>query len=188
MLAAVALLCFGAAVGGLLFIMDTSDNGPKAVSDPPDPLVAALKGYVTTTSLGAVGDEDATCMARSIIDHVGRARLVQVGVQKGADLLTVLSRQEIQAGLPKAMECLDNAGVETMIAKTLKPSVLARIHAKSPDCLVKGWMKGWGRAELVRIYALWASGAGSELTTALRPDELGVLGHVIADCAAGPAP
>jgi hypothetical protein len=191
---AVALVSFAVAVGGLVFLM-ASDRGPKAVAEPPDPLIGALKHYVTTTSLGAVDDKDATCMARSIVDTIGRARLVQVGVQNGADLLTALNRQEVQTGLPKAMECLDNADVETMIIKTLKPSVLGRLNVTGPECLVKGWMKGWGRTTLVRIYALWASGAGAELTRSLNPDQLGVLSQVLAQCgkpgtapAAPPAP
>lgn len=178
------LLCFGTAVGGLLYIMSSEDSGPKAVADPPDPLVDSLKQYITTTSLGAVDNKDATCMARSIIDTVGRARLIEVGIQNGADPLTALSRQEVQSDLPKAMECLDNEGVEVMIARTLKPSVLGRLNAESPECLVRGWMDGLGRPTLVRIYALWASGAGAEMTKVLEPEKLGILGQVIADCKA----
>jgi hypothetical protein len=180
------LLCFGTAVGGLLMIMSDENSGSKAVADPPDPLIDSLKEYISTTSLGAVDDRDATCMARSIIDHVGRARLIEVGILNGADPLTSLKPEEVQADLPRAMECLDNAGVQVMIARTLKSSVLGRLNAESPECLVKGWMDGLGRPTLVKLYALWASGAGGEMTKVLEPEALGVLGQVIADCRANP--
>ena len=145
--------------------------------------------YVTVTGAGSVDAEDAACMAESIVDTVGRARLDEVGARDGTDLLTVLSREEVQSGLPTAMECLDDAGVEALIAATLKPTVLEQLNAESPQCLANGWMDGFGRERFVELYALWASGASAELTSFLDPEELGTLGSVISECKAGaPAP
>ncbi|HMG42245.1 MAG TPA: DUF2510 domain-containing protein [Acidimicrobiales bacterium] len=192
-IAAGAVLALVAVAAVVLVVLDPGevvspdDPGSPGSSgssppEPDDPLTAAVAGYVTTTSAGAVDGADAGCMAESIVDTVGTDRLTEVGVLDGADLLTALNREEVQSGLPVAMECLDDATVEALIAATLKPTVLERLDAESPQCLVRGWMDGFGRERFVEIYALWASGASAELTTFLDPDELGTLGRVVAEC------
>lgn len=175
-------LMLGGVVGGIVVIMMRTDPGQAAVSEPPDPLFDALSAYVVDTAMGAVTETDADCMARSIIESVGRDRLLEVGVDQGADPLTALRPEEVQTHLPVAMECLDDTSVEAMIARTLKPTVLSRFNASSGECLAQGWMEQLGRPTLVEVYALWASGASADLPAMLTPPELEVLATVLSTC------
>lgn len=177
-------LLFGGVVGGIVVVLMRSDTGQAAVEAPPDPLFDALSDYVVDTALGAVNERDADCMARSIIESVGRDRLVEIGIEQGADLLTTLRPEEVQTHLPVAMQCLDDASVETMIARTLKPTVLGRFNVESAECLAHGWMEQLGRPTLVEVYALWASGASADLPALLTPPELEVLATVLSACSA----
>lgn len=179
-------LMLGGVVGGIVVLMMRSDSGHASVGEPPDPLFDALSAYVVDTAMGAVSEGDADCMARSIIESVGRARLVEVGVEEGADLLTTLRPEEVQTHLPVAMQCLDDTSVETMIARTLKPTVLGRFNVQSAECLAHGWMEQLGRPTLVEVYALWASGASADLPALLTPPELEVLATVLSGCSAQP--
>lgn len=175
-------LLFGGVVGGIAVIMLRTDPGHARAADPPDPMVDAVAAYVSKTAGGAVSEADAICMARSILDSVGRPRLVEVGAEEGADLLAILSPEEIQLGLPLAMECLDNASAEAMIARTLKPIVLASFNVQDADCVAHGWMQSLGRETLIRIYALWAARQGATLTQALDGPQLQSLAAVLATC------
>lgn len=157
-------------------------ESPGESAGGDDRLLEALRTYVVTTSNGAVDDAGASCMAESIIDTVGLERLEEVGVDTGADPLVALARDEVQTGLPAAMDCLDDTTVEGLIAATLKPTVLVQLGAESPQCLVTGWMDGLGRDKLTELYALWASGGSSALTAVLDAEQLGVLGAVISQC------
>jgi hypothetical protein len=167
---------------------DTADDpagGGEASGDAgDDELTIAMTDYIVTTSSGAVDGSAATCMAERIVESVGRDRLIEVGVVDGADPLTALDRPEVEAGLPPALECLDDDELKGLIAATLRPDVLQALNAQSPECLVDGWFEGFGRDQLSRLYAVWAAPGSVELGTVLTPDELGVLGEVIAACAA----
>jgi Protein of unknown function (DUF2510) len=170
---------------------DTADDGgsdPVDPDQPDDEVTTAVFEYIVATSGGAVGGDAATCMAQRIVDSVGRDRLTEVGVADGADLLTSLERPEVEAGLPPAMECLDDEQVKGLISATLRPDVLQQLNAQSPECLVEGWFEGFGRDQLTRLYAVWAAPGTVELGSVLTPDELGVLGEVIGTCAAAPGP
>jgi hypothetical protein len=163
---------------------DGSGSGPVDVGGPDDAMTTAVFEYIVATSRGAVGGDAANCMADRIVESVGRDRLAEVGVADGADLLTALERPEVEAGLPPAMECLDDEQVRGLISATLRPDVLQQLNAQSPECLVDGWFEGFGRDKLTQLYAVWAAPGVVQLGVVLTPDELGVLGDVIATCAA----
>ena len=167
---------------------DDGGSGPVDPGGADDAMTTAVFEYIVATSRGAVGGDAANCMADRIVDSVGRDRLTEVGVADGADLLTSLERPEVEAGLPPAMECLDDEQVRGLISATLRPDILQQLNAQSPECLVDGWFEGFGRDKLTELYAVWAAPGTVELGTVLTPDELGVLGEVIGTCAAAPAP
>ncbi|HEY8547490.1 MAG TPA: hypothetical protein VIL36_20650, partial [Acidimicrobiales bacterium] len=163
--------------------------GEGAAGEPVDELTDAVADYIVASSSRAVEGESAVCMAESIVETVGRERLEEIGVADGGDLLTTLERPEVESGLPPAMACLDDQQVRDLISSTLRLDVLQSLNARSPDCLVDGWFEGFGREKLTELYAVWAAPGSVELGTVLTPDELGILGDVIAECAAtGEAP
>lgn len=185
----VVAIILGLAAAGVTLILtvDGSEADRDTVAEPIDPVVMSLVEYIVDISEGTVGEEDAACMAQDIVDTIGQARLVEAGIDRGADPLTSLTAEEVQTSVPSALECLDDATVEALIARTFSPSMVARLGAQSSDCLVGGWMDGLGRDQLVELYALWASGSADLLTSSVDPTEMDALVAVITACSQ-PAP
>jgi hypothetical protein len=182
-------LLLGALAGGVLvlYVGSRTDPGQEAVADPPDPLVDALSRYVADNALGGVSEQDADCMAHSIIDSIGRSRLYEVGVDLGEDPLTALTPDEVTAALPVAMDCLDDATAEVMIARTLHPTMLARFNVQNPECVAHDWMEQLGRETLLPLYASWAAGIEvADSLTDLTPTQIETLISVLTTCSATP--
>jgi hypothetical protein len=159
-----------------------SERDDEDIAEPIDPLVAALSEYIDNRSVGAVSPEDGRCMATKIVAAVGEARLVEVGVDAGADPLTALTPEEIQTGLPAVFDCLDDDAAVAFMSATFSPSALGQMNLQSADCLVEGWMARLGREKLIELFSIWAARQGSQLSAALDDTQLGMLADVVALC------
>jgi hypothetical protein len=177
----VALLLGLVAAGSMLYVI-LDDRGED------DVLLTALRDYIEDRSGGAVEDEGVACMAERFVHAIGRDRLAETDVADGADPLQELSPDVLREGLPPAFECLDDAQFEAFIAATLEDDILEDLAPARPECLAHGWMEGFGREEMSRIYVTWASRATIDLPSVLNPDQLSVLGDVITECATAAAP
>jgi hypothetical protein len=183
-------LLLGALAGGILvvYVGSRTDPGQEAVAEPPDPLVDTLSRYVADNALGAVSEQDADCMAHSIIDTIGRSRLYEVEVDLGADPLSALTPDEVVATLPVAMECLDDATAEAMVARTLRPTMLERFDVANAECVAHGWMEQLGREALLPLYASWAAGTPVAPTLeTLTPTQVESLATVLTTCSTTPS-
>lgn len=188
LLALLALVVFtGAAAGGALLVADAADEDPaEPIEQPLDPLVATLIAYLQNRSAGTVSDTDAQCLAERIVDTIGEPRLVEAGVDGGADPLTTLTAEEIRSGLPVVLQCLDDAPLLEFMSATWNTNVLGSLNLPNADCLLDGWMTGLGRDKLVELYSLWAARQGSQVASALDATQLGVLADVLNRCGAVP--
>lgn len=184
------VLLAGGAGAGVMYVMeeDESEPDPDAIAEPLDPLVATLTAYVENRSGGQVATGDAECMAQSIVDTIGEPRLVEAGVDTGADPLTALTADEVRNGLPVVFTCLDDESLLAFMSATFNPSALASLSVPNADCLLDGWLNAFGRDKLVELFSLWAARQGNQLAAALSAEQLGTLSAVIAQCqAATPA-
>ncbi|MGH9212149.1 MAG: DUF2510 domain-containing protein [Acidimicrobiales bacterium] len=181
---AVAIGLAGGAAAGLILTLDDSTDGDTAVAAPVDPLASSLEEYIVDTSVGEVGEDDASCMTSSIIDTVGREALVNAGVDRGADPLIALNDDQVQTGLREAFVCLDDATLTAVMKQTFSPSMLASLGVASTDCLIDGWMTDLGRDTLIEVYALWASRRDADIAGALSPTQFDALAGVVGECQA----